>query len=105
MAQASTATFHDAAPRIFKTCGMVGQFMARDLERLLIVEDERPFASELKADGERLGLAVKVVHDSSTFEEVLSSWVPTIIAMDLMMPRSDGLELLQVCERHADTSF
>ena len=70
-----------------------------DLGRLLVVDDDRPFAAELVADGERLGLAVMAVHDSSTFENVLGTWVPTIIAMDLVMPGSDGLELLGVCER------
>ena len=73
--------------------------MGQELGRLLIVDDDRPFAAELVADGERLGLVVKAVHDSSTFEATLQSWNPTIIAMDLVMPESDGLELLRICGR------
>ena len=69
------------------------------LGRLLIVDDDQSFASELKADGERLGLDVQMVHDTSAFESVLTSWSPAIIAMDLVMPASDGLELIRVCGR------
>jgi CheY-like chemotaxis protein len=69
------------------------------LGRLLIVDDDRPFAAELKADGERLGLEVRRVHDTTAFEQVLKEWQPSIIAMDLVMPDSDGLELIRICGR------
>jgi DNA-binding response OmpR family regulator len=69
------------------------------LGRLLIVDDDQSFAAELKADGERLGLEVRIVHDTSDFEITLQDWAPTIIAMDLVMPNSDGLELIRVCGR------
>lgn len=69
------------------------------LGRLLIVDDDQSFAAELKADGERLGLDVRMVHDTSTFESILQSWTPNIIAMDLVMPDSDGLELIRICGR------
>jgi DNA-binding response OmpR family regulator len=71
-----------------------------ELGRLLIVDDDRPFASELVADGERLGLSVKAVHDARAFERTLKDWRPTIIVMDLVTPDSDGLEQLHVCARH-----
>ena len=66
------------------------------LGRLLIVDDDQSFAADLKADGERLGLDVRMVHETSTFESTLQSWAPTIIAMDLVMQGSDGLELIRV---------
>ena len=68
-----------------------------DLGRLLIAEDDRSFASELVSDGRRLGLAVKLAHDGAAFELELKTWNPTIVAVDLVMPDSDGLELLRVC--------
>jgi CheY-like chemotaxis protein len=66
--------------------------------RLLIVDDNQILAAELGADGERLGLDVRMVHDTSTFESVLKTWNPNI-TMDLVMPDSDGLELIHICGR------
>lgn len=71
------------------------------LGRLLIVDDDRPFAAELKADGERLGLEVQMIHDASAFESILQNWEPDIIAMDLVMPDSDGLELIRIADEAA----
>jgi CheY-like chemotaxis protein len=66
----------------------------------LIVDDDQSFAAELQADGERLGLEVRMVHDPAAFEGTLRKWEPTIIAMDLVMPNADGLELIRVCGRN-----
>jgi CheY-like chemotaxis protein len=70
-----------------------------DLGRLLIVDDDRSFAAELVADGEALGLSVVAVHEPEAFEEALKNWRPTIIAVDLVMPGADGLELVRICAR------
>jgi CheY-like chemotaxis protein len=74
--------------------------MVQDSTRLLIVDDDRRFAQELRVDAERLGLVVETVHEPVAFSAFVTSWKPDIIAMDLVMPETDGLELLHACARH-----
>jgi len=64
------------------------------------VDDDRQFAEQLRTDAERLGLVVEVAHESAGFGAALLEWKPDIIAMDLVIPETDGLELLHTCARH-----
>ena len=65
--------------------------------KLLIVEDDSRFAADLMRDAVRVGLDVILAHSAAAAEAEIRSWHPTIVAMDLVMPDSDGLELLRVC--------
>jgi len=65
--------------------------------RLLIVDDDRPFAADLMRDAVRIGIDAKVANSTASARDEIESWNPTIIAMDLVMPDSDGLELLRIC--------
>ena len=68
----------------------------QDKIRLLIVEDDLAASAELKRDAERLGLAVEELHDPNAVRDKVASWQPSIIAMDLVMPGTDGLELIRI---------
>jgi len=67
------------------------------LGRLLIVDDDGPFAANLMHDAVRIGMDVRVTNSTGSAEREIRAWHPTIIAMDLVMPDSDGLELLRIC--------
>jgi DNA-binding response OmpR family regulator len=67
------------------------------LGRLLIVEDDRSFAAELLRDAVRVGFDVKLANDTATARDLIETWHPAILVMDLVMPDSDGLELLRIC--------
>jgi len=63
--------------------------------RLLIIDDE-PDASEfMKLLVEPRGYLVRTALNAAEARQVLETWQPEIILMDLMLPDADGLELLR----------
>jgi DNA-binding response OmpR family regulator len=70
--------------------------MMQDKIRLLIVEDDLRVSAELRHEAERLGLTVEELSDPAWVRDKVASWKPSIIAMDLVMPGTDGLELIGI---------
>lgn len=63
--------------------------------RLLVVDDEADIC-ELVADvAETRGFETRMVSDPAQVEEALHSFKPNAIVLDLMMPGTDGVELLR----------
>jgi EAL domain-containing protein (putative c-di-GMP-specific phosphodiesterase class I)/ActR/RegA family two-component response regulator len=64
--------------------------------RLLIFDDDEAVGATLGLGARRLGMETRVVAHAEPFLEALEAWAPTHIALDLVMPDMDGLEVLRL---------
>ena len=62
--------------------------------RLLVIDDEPPIAHIIEAIARQIGFEVFAIQDSEQFEAALQSFNPTLILLDINMPKRDGLELI-----------
>lgn len=63
--------------------------------RVLLIEDHRPLVRALKQGLEEEGFAVDVAHDGEEGDFKAQSADYDVIILDLMLPKEDGLSLLQ----------
>ena len=70
---------------------------ARDF--VLVVEDDQPIRSALKAGLELHGYSVVAVGNGLEALELLALQRPTLIVLDLMLPRMGGIALVQELQR------
>ena len=63
--------------------------------RVLIVDDDRDTADFLKLLVEPRGDLARTASDAAQAREVLRSWRPEVVLMDLMLPDADGIDLLK----------
>ena len=63
--------------------------------RLLAIDDLQTVLTGLKKVAEDLGYQVETTQDPEVFKKLSSSFEPTLILMDVVMPEQDGLELLR----------
>lgn len=64
--------------------------------RLLVIDDEEDICETIAEVAEARGLEVATLSDPTLVAEKVVSFAPDIIMMDLMMPGTDGVELLRV---------
>jgi DNA-binding NtrC family response regulator len=63
--------------------------------RLLIIDDEPDSSEFLRVLVEPRGYLVRTASSAAEAREVLQTWQPEIVLMDLMLPDADGLDLLR----------
>ncbi|HEX3864606.1 MAG TPA: EAL domain-containing response regulator [Stellaceae bacterium] len=71
--------------------------MADDLfgDRLLMIDDEPALGNIVKRVAQSSGFEVVFTQDPSLFINTARLWRPTVILLDLKMPRTDGIQLLR----------
>lgn len=64
-------------------------------KRLLVIDDEPGFGAFVQQVAEGENFVVCVTTRAAEFKEALTTFHPTIIALDVVMPDVEGIELLQ----------
>lgn len=65
------------------------------MSKVLVVEDDKFLGMAYKVTMEKAGFEFKIATDGEEAIEVLKTWVPDIILLDLIMPRKDGFATLE----------
>ena len=66
------------------------------LGRLLVIDDEIDFAQYLGNVATLEGYQVRLTRDFKSFSLALDDFSPTIVIMDMVMPDTDGFEILRL---------
>jgi len=69
--------------------------MADNFNRLLIVDEEREAADFVAGVARNIGYAVATAPSGASFVQLLESFQPSLVMMDLRLPGTDGVELLR----------
>jgi DNA-binding response OmpR family regulator len=67
--------------------------------KVLVVDDEAAIRDMLEYGLDRAGFAVRSVPEGRTALDVVRSWRPDIIVLDVMLPEIDGITLLPALRR------
>jgi EAL domain-containing protein (putative c-di-GMP-specific phosphodiesterase class I) len=72
--------------------------------RMLIIDDEEDICDIIAEIGNRHGFEVKALSTTDQVALVLNGFHPDLIMLDLMMPGTDGVELLRLLAEHSKGS-
>ncbi|RZA12257.1 MAG: EAL domain-containing protein, partial [Lysobacteraceae bacterium] len=78
---------------------MQGAGVGPNERRLLILDDDLAVARTIGMAAERMGFEVRCVEAPDAFFEAVRHWVPSHVAVDLIMPGMDGVEVMRQLAR------
>ena len=64
-------------------------------ERILVIDDEADFLTFVHRVARQLDFEVEVTTDAGAFKQIYARFNPTVIVLDIVMPRTDGIELIR----------
>ena len=64
-------------------------------ERILVIDDEADFLTFVRRVTLQLDFEVEVTTDADAFKRIYARFNPTVIVLDIVMPRTDGIELIR----------
>ena len=67
-----------------------------DNTRLLVIDDDTTVLDAIRRMAERLGYDVKTVDSARDFMATLETFRPNYLMIDVVMPETDGVELLKL---------
>jgi EAL domain-containing protein (putative c-di-GMP-specific phosphodiesterase class I)/ActR/RegA family two-component response regulator len=71
--------------------------------RLLVVDDDQMVGETIRLMARREGFAVRFTCEPGRFLELVETWAPDVVAIDLVMPGMDGVQVLKkLAEREFD---
>jgi DNA-binding response OmpR family regulator len=73
------------------------------MKKVLIVEDEKVLADVEKEEFSSRGYEVQVAKDGDEAMEMVKSFKPDLIVLDLIMPRKGGLEVLKELKEDSES--
>ena len=78
--------------------------MDKSDKRLLVVDDEPDFASFVAKVAESIGYDVTITNRPRNFREIYERTEPTDIMLDVIMPETDGIEIIKWLADHQNTA-
>lgn len=68
-------------------------------KKILVVDDDEPTVQTLSSILSNMGYSVGIARNGQEVLENLEKSIPDLMLLDIMMPRMDGLKLIQVLKR------
>ena len=75
--------------------------LQQHFKRILIVDDEKEMASVIQRIFKREGYETAIAHDGFQAGEMLSTFQPNLMTLDLSMPHMDGFAVLEYISNHS----